>query len=454
MASFNPASWFTTEEDLDSSSARDQLRQIIFGASQSGLDTQGFLDDLYNEEELDPHEEMQRAEEIYRSNTYVVKGVDTMANALLGRQTTVTTKSDQGADDDVKAMRRHFDRRLKKEMREAVENAVKTGNGYITVKKENGVYEYSSIPRSEDVYIEYDDDFNVKYYVVEVPQDIANQRQYQSFKVGYGRHQERQVRGFRLEKDEVIHLKIGTSHVPVYGRSSLASAADDIKILRELERDQAVIARYKSVPRKILELDDIDGQRVPDTKVAEVKQKLQSMQDYENLYTNRSINVKDMSYAGEVPNLQPAIQYFTEKIVSGLAPSFYMFGKESTYAVSNDQKNMYLLKIQSIRDGFKEPINEQLRRVASDKGLDAGQVTVEFGEFDFPTEDETAQKAREQFRAGLITLNEARNKLGLEPADDEIGDLYRFEIEQNSPDAGQPQGGGGGGAGPLSALLD
>lgn len=456
MDLLDPSSWFTTEESLDSPSARDQLRQHIFGGTE-GLDNQAFLDDLYGEERLDPHEEMERAEQIYRSNTYVVKGVDTMTNALLGRRTTVERReqeSNADADEEgIKALRRHFNRRLKPELREAVENAVKTGNGYITVKKEGGVYEYSAIPRSEDVYIEYDDDFNVDYYVVEVPDNITDRRdQYTSFSVGYGRNQEKQVKGFRLETNEIIHLRIGTSHIPVYGRSSLASASDDIKILRELERDQAVISRYKSVPRKILELEDIDGQRVPDNKLAELKRKLQNMQDYENLYTNKPINVEDMSYAGEVPNLQPMIQYFTEKIVSGLAPSFYMFGKETTYAVSNDQKNMYLLRIQSIRDGFKEPINEHLRKVARDQDVESTGITVEFGEFDFPTEKETAEKAKEQFRAGLITLNEARDKLGLGQADDDIGDLYRFEIEQNAPDTGQ--GSGGAPQGPLSGLLD
>ncbi len=431
----NPFSESTTSTSRESYKSREAYLMDFFrsrGGTGTNLRTSEFLSDLYNEELLTPHAEMREAERMYRSHTYVAAGVNLMTNAILGSDVSVEAEDDRSAQIGSRFIEDNLG-----SIREAVENMVKTGNGYCEIARASGEpVKLIPMPRPEAMYIVWGEGFKPLYYVYELGYEAAKHHPDASEHTVYsGMGRSKKVKGIRYEPTEILHLKIGVSHVPVYGRSGLCSAVNDSKVLRELERDIAAIARYKVIAKKILNVKDPDGLPVSSEERNAFESYLKSIGDDENIITGgKEIEVQDLSYSGQHYNPIEFIEYIKRKLTATLGPSFYLHGDETTYAVAEAQKQSYYLEIGAIRNQIRQPLNKLLSEKLTVMGFSDDKVDIVFGEFDFPTRKERLQETQKLFQTGLITLNEAREYLELEPVET-IGDAFSFELQ------GQPGGG-------------
>ena len=421
---------FGVKKETIGSSAMSQFRHFIGGT--------GFLFDkldVFEEQYIDLHTEMDGAVWIYKNFPSVTNSVEIFTDAVLGDHLSVETDDEE--------TRIYFENhelpKLKKSLREAVENCVITGNGYIEVLRTSiGIpLKYKPIPRSQDMYIGFSAGYDVDFYVYEMP---GYKKEHEKDKEGYtvllenGR--QKTVYGIRFEPDEIIHLSYGVSELPVYGRSALASGYNIAKIMKEVLRNIAVISRYKSVAQHFITPKEPDGTEMAPNVLGKIIDEVKRLKPSQNLVSDKNFEITSLAYTGKHESMDAFIQYMDKQISNTLAPSFYTHGDVTNYAVAKEQKATYYLKIQAFRDQICEPINKIFKEIAKAKKLDEN-VKIDFGQFDFQTFEDERREILEKWRAGLITMGEAQEELGY-PRDEELGDYYHFDLVK-SPQQQPPQ---------------
>lgn len=399
----------------------DWLRVLQTG-SVGGIKSK-FVSDIYKERILYPHEEMLLAKKGFRYNAYVNSAVTTRARFMTGGKIEVKSE-DPGTQAWCNSILLATE--LGKKVSQFVSvDLITTGNGYLErIRDEKGqiiYYDYISTP--ERMYADLDQYGMIQQYLQELPEFVTGIR-FDTIKY-YG-DRRKTIKGKLIPKEKIVHFKIGVAEIAAYGRGPVSACVNDIEILLEIERSLAVIARYKAIPKKLIMLnrgDDING-----GKAAEVyANQISNLSDIENAVLPEQATVEDLSYSGKDVNFEPIVNYLKKKITVSLAPSFIMHGDETNYAVSRDQKEAFILTVQAERESVAEIVKRELKFIAKSQNVPIKDFEVKFGEFDLGQNDDKKNYAKDLYQANIITLNEAREIVGL-PADSDSGDFYNAEL--------------------------
>lgn len=394
----------------------------------------GFLSDIYNEERLTPHQEMERIREMLMMNAFAENAVNTTADLMLGKYQKVVSEDE--------ATQEYFNEEyipntnILETMRITAKDFLGYGNYYFEKLrgKTTGIpKKFKAIAHPERMWRVIDDN-KTQHYILEVPVNLADKNELNQYTVGYGKYDRRTVYGVKYKKNKIGDGRLGQGDYQHYGRSPLASVVSDHKILKEIERSMAVFARYKSVAKKLISLRGNDGQPLSTQEYDNIIQDWKQLSDYENFTVNgKDFDVTDLDYAGNQVNFKDMTDYLKRKITSVLGPEFYFHGENTTHAVSNSQQTTFYLRVQSWRDQFLDAWNECLKQVALKQGL-SKDVHWELGPFDFETDKEKREKAIKAFNSGLITINKALELMGLDEADDEeVGRAYKWDVQDQQP---------------------
>lgn len=368
------------------------------------------IEDIYQEKILTPHEEMRECRILYLTNSLVVAGVEILKDVIIGDKLSVETKDRK----TINFFEEFFENSgFLTALTEAVENFIIVGNGYIekigSIANSNQILSFKALPLPELIWKDVENG-KLKRYILEVPHTEVNVQGVSHHTITYlGR--KHYVRGIEISPDRLIHLRYGVGAYTEYGRSPIASSINDAKILREIERAYAVISRYKAVPRKIIRFTNDDGTDISNEERLELENSLNNLEDFENPIINKKVETTDLSYAGKEVNLAPVLDYLKTKQTLPLAPSFYILGQETNYAVAHDQKDLFLLRINHLRKMVANSINPILRQVALQNNLDPN-IKLKFGDYSFDTEEDKVNRVIKKFQAGVISLEEARKELG------------------------------------------
>lgn len=385
-----------------------------------------FVENIYKDKTLYPHEEMKISKRAFQINSYVNSGAKTRANFLTGG--TIEASSDD------KATTEYLNKKLRSTGLLRIipylgDDLIITGNFYaerIFDGNELIAYEYIAFP--ERMYHDVDQKGFIKRYVQEIPNAGASEAGTMFTTIKYYGDRRKSVRGIELQKDKVFHVKIGVAEIPTYGRGYVASVTNDIEILLEIERAIAVISRYKAIPKKLIQLvNNTSGQKAASL----VANMISNLQDSENPVVPYEMKVDDLSYSGKELNFGPIVEYLKKKITISLAPSYLMHGEETNYAVSRDQRAGFMLSIASDRNQIEWQLKRELRYVAKMEGVKLADFEIGFGDFDIGQNDDSRNAAVQMYQAGIITLNEVRDLLNY-PEDQENGHLYFHELNAQS----------------------
>ncbi len=329
-----------------------------------------FINDIYNEEQQTPHQEMQRIRKMRLRNAFVESAVDTVADLLLGKEQYIKSEDE--------TTQKYFNEKyiqnsnILETMRNTAQDFIAYGNYYF--QKQRGVntgtpLKYHCIAHPERMWRKIENE-ETQSYIYEIPTQIAQKHSLNQYTVGYGDYNKKTVYGVKYETNEISSGRMGQGDYKYYGRSPLASTINDHKILKEIERSMAIFSRYKSVPKKLISMKGSDDQPLSTKEFDETINDWRQLNDFQNFVTNgKNFDVEDMDYAGSQVNFQPMIDYLKRKITSVLGPEFYFHGENTTHAVSNAQKTTFYLRIQSWRDQFLDAWNEVIKEVAEKKGL-------------------------------------------------------------------------------------
>lgn len=415
---------FTVSEDID-------VSHLLAGNAHGGGVNTGFISDIYQEERQTPHNEMKTIRDMILRNAFANTAVDTVADLLLGKYQRIVSPDEETQEWFTGKWLPQTN--VLDAMSITAHDFIGFGNFYIEKRNGPGGYPkmFDAIAHPERVWKQITNN-TVTGYVLEIPrQQVTDEDGFKRFKVGYGQFHRQSVYGVQFDPDELEAGRLGQGDFRFYGRSPLASTISDHKILKEIERSMAVFSRYKSVPKKLISTKNAEEQPLSSSSFNEFLDDWRQLSDMENMVANgKNFDVHDLDYSGNQVDFQQMIDYFKRKITSTLIPEFYLHGENTTHAVSNSQESTFMLRMESWRQQFLKPWNQILKQVAREKGL-SEDVEFELGPFNVETDQQKREKALKAYQAGTITVDEMRDMIGLEPAEDEnVGRSYNWELQE------------------------
>lgn len=415
------------QENMNISST-DWLNYVLNGGAYPGANPSS-TKDIYREKILTPHDEMRMCRRMYNTNAHIATGVETMIRLILGDKLDVDsedTKTQKFFQEEI------FDKtQFIPALLEAVEGYA-FGNGYMEIQEsallKGRIVNFNPINQPENVFIDKVQG-KIKQYIWQLPTTTDNKNA-ATYTITYcGRPMS--IHGISISPSNIIHLKYGTGAYSEYGRSPLASSVNDTRILEEVERAYAVIARAKAIPKKAFRFTDYAGNDISDTERAKMIRFMQETPDSENYIFNKKVEIQDIGYGGRDIRMDNIVEHLKTKMTSPLCPSYYIHGDTTTYAVSDSQEAGLFLKVNSCRDEIARVINPLLQQIALQNGHDE-TVRLKFGSYAFESSAKKREAALREFLAGAITLNELREESGREKLKD--GDrFYQPPQAQNPP---------------------
>ena len=418
--------------------------------------------DIYQERMMTPHQMMEEINTAYNTNPIFRSAVDTCADFIYGGD--IVFKSDDKFTEErgqayIKSI--GIDNWILQVIRETI----KCGNGWVEmdfnpvtglptkfypqadssrwyincdehgdplktkkiVQDEFGKWDQKSVENLDEYYVQrltpgikYNKArwFNLSYYL---------DQQFRQFR----------IYGIPINQEKMIHFKLNIGITGVYGQSYLASAINDNLILQELEKSIAILAKYKAVPRKIIQYGDKDnpatGEELDDFIIY-----LESLQRDEDPLVNKPIKTDDLSYAGQEINLDYMLSHIRKKLTSGVVPDFLTgFGTDVNRSTAQVQLISYILSIYSKRKAFLTTLEEVLINPWLEKEkLEVGHL--EFNELDFETKAEKTSRVMQLWTSNLETLNDCLDELGKNKIGEE-GEVYYVEWQNTL----MAKGGGG-----------
>lgn len=423
----------TSKEDL---SVGQQFAQ--FASGSFSLRTSEFITDILGDSRNDPHDEMRDGWRMMQNDIQVSQSISKKNLLLWGREITVDTD-----DDDTKE---YFDQNVIPKFKESAitagRHATGVGNGYIEVVRgeQTGVpVNFQEINRPHKVFPQFSEkgQMEINGYVLESFRETDPNAD--TYKVLTSERTTRRITGTKFEKDNIIHLKTGNSAMPKMGRSDFLSGLDDYKINRELKRFMGVSARHKMIPRKAFvfnENEDSSGINEPgSTSTSELRQERQQQlnnldADENPVFHDLELDIQDYDYDPNMPQASEVIEKLSRDMTSPL-PQFLSHASDSNRATSRESKNVLQMELSAIRQRWAAQINPVFQEIAKARGLDEN-VTIEFGDFSFPTRDEKTKEVMDMFQNNMITLGQAVQRLPFDvDVAPEFEDRYNFELDTN-----------------------
>jgi hypothetical protein len=358
---------------------------------------------------------------------------------------------------------------------EVIENTIKTGNGYLELDFADQNWKHPSrcypIADSSRIYINcnefgepkrksvvINDAITGEPKLVEVPDGDKfyvqridagfNHPRAEWFDMTYhfgSLFKRFRVYGIPMPFQKLIHFRLNIGDTGIYGRSYLASALNDYETLKQIERSIAVIAKYKAVPRDIIMYGDKDNPATDDELDSFILY-LESLEKEDSAIVNKPIKRESLAYAGQDINLDYMINHIRKKIIAGIAPDFMMgLGNEVSKSTAQISLISYILAIYSKRKLFLKPIENIIMQPFIEKnGLQP--CWLEFGELDFETKSEKANRIGSLWVQNILTLNQTLKKLGEDPIGTK-GDVYYLEWQSTMMNQGGGMFGGQSGFG-------
>lgn len=236
----------------------------------------------------------------------------------------------------------------------------------------------------------------------------------------------------KFKPEDVIHFKCDVKPGFTFGTPKIVPVIPDIQALRRLEENVEVlfyqtlfpVFQYKvgteTKPATTLTL--ADGTVIDE--VSYVRQQIQYMPTEGGIVTPERHEIKYIGAEGQIPNYQPVLSYFKNRVLAGLGISALDIGDGDTSnrATASALSTALIDSVKDYQAVMEEIINAQ---VISELLLEANWgfdplvednfVSLKFKEIDIEEQMKKNVNAQLLYNADMIDLNEAREVIGLQP---------------------------------------
>lgn len=240
------------------------------------------------------------------------------------------------------------------------------------------------------------------------------------------------VTGFKPE--DVIHFAIFRDDGMTLGRPELIPVIDDIRTLRKLEEDVQLLAYRDLFPliHYSIENPEMLDHNVSLTEIDQARRDMERMVQDGGIATDARHKIQIVGSNGKHLDVRPYIEYFQNRVFSGLGVSAadMGLGKDISGNTAQSMSKQLLDSVRFIQQELARMIDEEILTelmLQSPFGIEglhyATRPTLKFEEIDIEWKIRNENHNADQFTKGTMTIDEVRSKRGDKKLSDE--DLKR-----------------------------
>lgn len=328
--------------------------------------------------------------------------------------------------------------KLKKELFKFTELLIACGTSYLEPeydKYTNGSKKLNTLhcfPDPSIVYKNLAASSEEDYWIIEVPLDVRSYggQTPSHFPVYYMRGSyvfRRMVYGIPRHKNSLIQVTTGWSRTNDYGWGLLSSAVDNDDILEEIIKNWSLIAKFRSLGKKIIGFYNDNGESVDPTEIDNIKQELSELEEEDSLLVNKKFVSEPLTFTGDDNMMDEQVSNLKKEIGSSLTPNYMTpWSQDSSYATAQESKVPFSLELESTQEELVDNFNEIIiSRLKEEINWLADDLTFELPKPELYSRETLFQMFTQLYNMRACTFNELRKSAGLSVV--EGGDIWGEE---------------------------
>jgi hypothetical protein len=240
-----------------------------------------------------------------------------------------------------------------------------------------------------------------------------------------------------FELQDVCHFTLKKQDGLVFGTPEIVPVIDDIRVLRKIEEDCQLLIYRDLFPiihyaiEKPTVLDHMGGL----DEITQAKNDMQNIIQDGGIATDNRHEIKFIGSEGKGLDVMPMLEYFQQRVFSGLGVSPTDMGMSSE-ANKSSAENASEQVIDYVKD-IQQDVSEQFKQMILTELLlqspfsmnelfdPENEVTLKFEEVDIEWKVRTENHEADLFAKGVNTIHETRNKMNKKDiTDDDL--MYTF----------------------------
>jgi hypothetical protein len=231
-----------------------------------------------------------------------------------------------------------------------------------------------------------------------------------------------------FEPEDVCHFTLFKQEGMIFGTPEVIPVIDDIATLRKMEEDVQLLAYRDLFPiiHYTVENPAILDHDMGVTELDQAKRDLEKMMQDGGIATDSRHKIAYVGSQGKSMDIKPYLEYFMNRVFSGLGVSQTDFGlgADISGTTAQSMSSQLVDSVRHIQQEFTRQfdsmiLNEiMLHSPFGINGLKEGfRPTLKFEEIDIEWQIRKENHAADQFTKGVMTIDEVRNPRGLKTLD-------------------------------------
>jgi len=336
---------------------------ISFGKSLTGF-----------HEEMTPHYEMSRCQEMYNRNPIVQSGVNQLATYILPNKHIKIQSTDERTQKFLTEWHN-----MRKGFLEEISNFLKTklitGNAYLekAYNTDGQLDNIFSINDSARIYINPNAEDGEEKYIYELPVGIQSFtymgkiRIPQYYKIQYMTNYNwsfRQIYGVTLDAEKICMLKRGWRIDNIYGKAPLAAAIDADTIMDNILRSWNAISKNRMLSKKIISISDkvTSDMEIDQDRLDQLQTKLEDDERAFHLFNvPLQILQTDVGTASTYDTMHNVMEYLRKMIMVSLLPQHMTpWSETGTTQGSSEAMPAFVMRLKAEQNQLIDFMNENI----------------------------------------------------------------------------------------------
>lgn len=246
----------------------------------------------------------------------------------------------------------------------------------------------------------------------------------------------------KFKPTDVIHFYIDKEASNAFGTPRIASALEDVKMLRRIEGNVERLIYRCLFPITQMKVGiPQQGMMATDQEIKEAQQVVEQLVDDGLIITNEKVEFKNLGANNVALNAQPYLEYFEKRVFSALYLSTSMMGRGG---IKQDADSMEEQVHDAVKYFQKSISNFVQNNLFNELLLEGGFnpilnetdiVSFEFNEINLETKVKVENHYLNQYQGNAITFEELRKELGRRADNISIDDVYaNLVVQKNKMD--------------------
>lgn len=243
----------------------------------------------------------------------------------------------------------------------------------------------------------------------------------------------------KFKPTDVIHFYIDKEPSNAFGTPRIASALEDVKMLRRIEGNVERLIYRCLFPITQMKVGiPQQGMMATDQEIKEAQQVVEQLVDDGLIITNEKVEFKNLGANNVALNAEPYLNYFEKRVFSALYLSTSMMGRGGVKQDADSMEEQVHDAVKYFQKSISNFIqnnlfNELLLEGGFNPILNEGDIVYfVFNEINLETKVKVENHYLNQYQGNAITFEELRQELGRRADNISLDDVYANVVTQKN----------------------